>query len=519
MSNMTKKITWKRVISAMTIGALLIALQTTGVLWGFWRTLDNITWSTVNPNSYEYGYGYGDLGWGYGYWYGYGNQDKFGYGTTTDTTTTSEIIVTEPSVISSTVTIPTGTEITNSTNTPIADIVNTSTTIPSWAFSAIEIYPRDTSGTKIDTTLKFSKPVKIDFNTTTSMTVKVDHGSGYGYVGLTTSSTATCTDWSASPAYAWATITDGIIYTCSASTFAATQVSTSSGGGWGGGWSSTPTCKNSQLVCKETGGVYKLFIQDGVNCENGNLGKSCVITDWTVTVENPVNNDDITEVITTDTNTASVSTGLNVSDNLLWKITVSNGIATLNSCEFVVKKHTFLDDDETFATKYITTLQELWIVNGRDGNGQLFMPESNTTRTEFLKMTLRIFCKDYSNVDTSGLPFGDVNKLDWKAKVIAKALSENLITAKNSDFRPNDAISRIEAIKILTLAAGLEVTPTDSTVFTDVTVDWMKKYVETAKNAGIANGQNVNGKLIFEPLRNITRAEASKVIINGVKAK
>jgi len=47
----------------------------------------------------------------------------------------------------------------------------------------------------------------------------------------------------------------------------------------------------------------------------------------------------------------------------------------------------------------------------------------------------------------------------------------------------------------------------------------MKKYVETAKNAGIANGQNVNGKLIFEPLRNITRAESSKVIINGVKAK
>ena len=93
MSNMTKKITWKRVMSALTIGALLVAMQTTGVLWGFWRTLDNITGSTSNPTSYEYGYGYGDLGWGYGYWYGYGNKDKFGYGTVTDVSATDVVLV------------------------------------------------------------------------------------------------------------------------------------------------------------------------------------------------------------------------------------------------------------------------------------------------------------------------------------------------------------------------------------------------------------------------------------------
>ncbi len=526
MSNMTKKITWKRVISAMTIGALLIALQTTGVLWGFWRTLDNITWS-ANPSSYEYGYGYGDLGWGYGY--GYGDKTKFDKGTVIDVTTSSDIVVEEPTAIDSTVTIPAGTEITNSTNTPIGDIVTVDIANPAGTFKALEIYPRDANGVRINASLLFSKPVKIDFNTTTAMTVKVDHGSGYGYVGLTTSATATCNNGAASAAYNGATINNGIIYTCSASKFAATEVSTPSGGsswggGWGGGWSYVPTCTNKKLVCKKSGNVYRLFKQSWVSCRNGNLGKICVITDGSVIVKNPVNNIDPTKpaIIEPTNNTiipVNPSKWLNVSDTLGGKITVSNGVATLNSCNFVVKRHTFLDDDTTFATKYITTLQELGIVNGRDGNGQLFMPQSNTTRTEFLKMTLRIFCKDYSSTGTAGLPFSDVNKNDWKAKVIAKALSEGLITANNSKFRPNDAISRIEAIKILTLASGLEVNPTNTTVFTDVSTDWMKKYVEAAKNAWIINGQTVNGKLIFEPLRSITRAEASKIIINGVKIK
>jgi len=530
MSNMTKKITWKRVISAMTIGTLLVAMQATGVLWGFWRTLDNITWSTPTT-SYEYGYGYGDYGFGYGYGYGSSNSGSdFDAGTVTDVTTSSDIVVTEPSAISSTVTIPTGTEITNSTNTPIGDIVNVSISNPTGAFTALEIYPRDASGVKINTTLYFSKPVKIDFNTTTAMTVKVDHGSGYGVVGLTTDANATCSNGNATPAYAGATITNGVIYTCSASNFAATAVSTSTssswGGGGGGGWSYVSICTNNKLVCKETAGVYKLFKQDWVSCKNGNLGKLCVITDGTVEVTNPVDDTTVVPVVTNPepvvTNPEpvdNISTDLDVTYNLDGKISVSNGVATLNSCEFVVKKHTFLDDDATFATKYITTLQELGIINGRDGNGQLFMPESNTTRTEFLKMTLRLFCKDYSSTNTSGLPFVDVNKLDWKAKVIAKALSENLISANNSNFRPNDAISRIEAIKILTLVSGLNITPTNTTVFADVKVSWMKKYVEAARSAGIVNGQTVNGKLIFEPLRSITRAEASKIIINGVKTK
>ncbi len=279
------------------------------------------------------------------------------------------------------------------------------------------------------------------------------------------------------------------------------------GGGGGGGWSSTPTCTDSKLVCKESGGVYKLFRKSGVSCRNGNLGKVC-----TPTSENTVDDGEET------TPTEPSETGELTSEELLWgRITVSNGVATLNGqCSFPLKPHTFLDDDDTFATKYITLLQKLGIVHGRDGNGALFVPESNATRFEFIKMTERVFCLDYSNVDDSNLPFTDVTKGTWQGRVAQEALDAWLVTSANPLFRGNDDISRIEAFKVLTLAAGMTVTPTNTTVFTDVNIDWMKKYAEAVRTAGIANGQTINGNLVLEPLRNITRAESAKVIVKGI---
>jgi hypothetical protein len=65
----------------------------------------------------------------------------------------------------------------------------------------------------------------------------------------------------------------------------------------------------------------------------------------------------------------------------------------------------------------------------------------------------------------------------------------------------------------------MNVAPTNTTVFTDVKIDWMKKYAEAVRKAGIANGQTVNGKLVLEPLRKIKRSESSKVIIKSLYIK
>ncbi len=371
MSNLTKKITLKRVISAATIWVLLMALNVTWVLWTFYRVLDStftLSGTTYNQNG-SYGYGYG----------------------------------------------------------------------------------QNASGT---------------------------YGYGYGY------------DF---------------------------QPTTTGGGGWGGG-SHTPTCRDSKLVCKATtGGTYKLFRKSGVSCRRGNLGKVCIPTD-----ENTVddgNTGTTTDTSTTGGETETGDTNVVLETTLGGRITVENGVATLNGCNFPLKPHTFLDDDDTFATEYITLLQNLGIVHGRDGNGSLFVPESNATRFEFIKMTERVFCLDYSNVDDSNLPFADVTKGTWQGRVAQEALDANLVTADNTLFRGNDNISRIEAFKVLSRAAQMTIAPTDTTVFTDVNIPWMKKYAEAVRLAGIANGQTINGQLMLEPLRNITRAESAKVIVKAVWTK
>ena len=60
----------------------------------------------------------------------------------------------------------------------------------------------------------------------------------------------------------------------------------------------------------------------------------------------------------------------------------------------------------------------------------------------------------------------------------------------------------------------MTVTPSSTTSFSDVTIEWMIPYVETAKALGIAKGQTIGGVLKFRPNDSITRAESVKIIAN-----
>lgn len=60
---------------------------------------------------------------------------------------------------------------------------------------------------------------------------------------------------------------------------------------------------------------------------------------------------------------------------------------------------------------------------------------------------------DYSNADTSKLTFVDVDANSWIAKVVVKAVELNMIDGANKNFRPNDSITRAEAMKMLLNAA------------------------------------------------------------------
>ena len=78
-------------------------------------------------------------------------------------------------------------------------------------------------------------------------------------------------------------------------------------------------------------------------------------------------------------------------------------------------------------------------------------------------------------------------------------------------FRPNDTISRAEAVKVLLLAQGIT-PPTEisEALFEDVDGDaWYAPYVSAAQNSDIVNGKT---PAIFEPALPITRAEAAKIV-------
>ncbi|MDD5213892.1 MAG: S-layer homology domain-containing protein, partial [Candidatus Gracilibacteria bacterium] len=340
--------------------------------------------------------------------------------------------------------------------------------------------------------LKFSKPVKVEINVGTSSIVypRVKHfGGAWGIDGLTTSASATCdSNGVATPGL---TANDTItpvsqiitVYTCKASDFAAATSTTSGGNGGGSSGGSSGgggTAKDSCPTGDNSGSYY-----DG-KCN----GSTATGTTTTETVKD-ISLDDVKV-------TKDESTG---------KVTVTKADGT---------KVTFSDINNTFATAYIAKLAAKGIIAGySDGK---FKPENKASRAEYLKIVLRAMDIDYSDADTSKLTFSDVSKNSWMAKVVVKAAELKLIDTKNKNFRPDSQISRAEAMKMLLNAAGIQVTEKATSSFADVS-GWAVKYIEKAKELGIANGQTVNGKVLFRPADNITRAEVSKIVVKTMELK
>lgn len=111
--------------------------------------------------------------------------------------------------------------------------------------------------------------------------------------------------------------------------------------------------------------------------------------------------------------------------------------------------------------------------------------------------------------------FEDVPTDSWYAPYVSLALSKGIISDKNTNFRPNDTISRAEASKIIVGIFGTNII-NSKTSFSDVDESSdLAKYIETAKNLGFLSGQVIDGKLKFRPNDSITRAEIAKIVVKA----
>ncbi len=131
------------------------------------------------------------------------------------------------------------------------------------------------------------------------------------------------------------------------------------------------------------------------------------------------------------------------------KIVDLNNLLNKSNLEKLPTK--FLDISNSKYKNEIIALEKTWIVNWTSET--TFEPNRGITRAEYLAIVMKSHCYQY-DLWNEWLPFYDVDKNSWQAKVIKKALALKIISwdvDKNWKrvFRPNDTISKAEALWIL----------------------------------------------------------------------
>lgn len=175
----------------------------------------------------------------------------------------------------------------------------------------------------------------------------------------------------------------------------------------------------------------------------------------------------------------------------------------------------FEDIKSHWAENFVFDLFKRGIVSGYDETN--FGPDREITRAELTKIALEAFVIEEPITLTSETGFADVDSDDWFSDYVLFARDLEIIDGYNDNtFRPNQPVTRAEAVKIL-LNASAKVSvdtllPTGEQ-FDDVNSDdWYAGYVNYAYQESVIGGYNAeNGKLYFSPNQPITRAEVAKV--------
>ncbi|MDW5298779.1 MAG: glycosyl hydrolase family 18 protein [Sedimentibacter sp.] len=152
-----------------------------------------------------------------------------------------------------------------------------------------------------------------------------------------------------------------------------------------------------------------------------------------------------------------------------------------------------------------------YIAGYTDGS---FKPEEFVTRAEFIKMANNLF----NFTETCKIAFLDVNEDDWCYEEVQKAYKAGYIIGESeTQFAPNDFITREQAAIIITRLLNIEGNESEADVFVDSSQisSWSKEYVGAAAKMQIIKGYDDNS---FKPQNNIKRSEAvvllDRVLIN-----
>lgn len=180
----------------------------------------------------------------------------------------------------------------------------------------------------------------------------------------------------------------------------------------------------------------------------------------------------------------------------------------------------FVDIDGHWAQGNIQSLAAKGVVTGVGDN--LFEPERNVTRAEFVRMLLTAFETVLPADATTEVTFTDVSADAWYAADVNKGAALGFVTGyPDETFRPDNQISReemavmvskfIDSVKLDLKESVQAITFTDA----DDIGGWAANHVSRVQKMGIVNGME-DGR--YAPQENTTRAQAATIIMGLIKA-
>ncbi|WP_313343355.1 S-layer homology domain-containing protein [Sedimentibacter sp.] len=169
----------------------------------------------------------------------------------------------------------------------------------------------------------------------------------------------------------------------------------------------------------------------------------------------------------------------------------------------------FNDIENHWAKNEIMTMQQKGYAKG---SSNMFRPDDNITRAEFVSLIVRILDLDTTNAKTV---FTDIKAEDWFVNDVNKAVENNLVKGyENNTFSPNAPITRQEIGTIIGSLLEGNLTATEASQilssYNDDVADWAKEPVAKAVNSKIIQGLPNN---VFGGDQNATRAQATVMLL------
>ncbi len=193
----------------------------------------------------------------------------------------------------------------------------------------------------------------------------------------------------------------------------------------------------------------------------------------------------------------------------------SENSSSVSDEETNYQNNVFDDVKGTWAEKAVMYLAEKGIVSGIGDN--MFAPERNVTRAEFITMLMRMLNID---ADISGeTVFSDIPSDAYYYEYVLKAKALGIAAGYNDNtFKPNENISRQDMFafteRALTSLGKIEADDSYSLSYSDIDSisEYAKESIRILSSIGIVNGS----ENLVKPLDNAKRNEAAQMIYNIV---